>query len=58
MALFSIVGAACSIVSIVKIATRWIGSLGASQQRWIGADMTISLLARQPTALKAVLDQT
>lgn len=53
----SIVGAASSIVSILDIAMRCIGSLRILQQRWYEADWTVSLLVGQLTTLKVALEQ-
>ena len=53
----SITGLAGSIVGIVDVAVRSISALRALQQRWKTADLTISLLIGQLTALRAALNQ-
>lgn len=53
----SITGLAGSIVGLVDVAVRSISALRALQQRWKTADLTISLLIGQLTALRAALNQ-
>ena len=50
-----VLGAAGSIVSIIDVAARCIGSLRALQQRWKDADLTVVLLISQVATLKAAL---
>lgn len=52
-----IVGAASSIVSILDIATRYIGSLPELQRRRTEADWIVGLLVGQLATFKAVLEQ-
>ena len=53
----TIVGAVGSVLGIIDVAARCIGSLRALQQRWTNADITVSLLIGQMSTLKAALDQ-